>query len=649
MKAHSFAARAASVLALSLGTLVVLAGVAPAQVTHPPVPPPGSLRGVPIPLPPDLDDFVLDRSTAVALGKALFWEQEAGSDGQACASCHFHAGADDRRKNQIDPGIRNTNGPPLSEVFGPTATGGGGANYTLTANDFPFHQLADPTDRESDVLFDSDDIVSSQGVFRSDFGSVHQHTESCMRGGDHVFQVGGIDVRRVEPRNTPSVFNAIFQFRSFWDGRANNVFNGVTPFGLRDPNATVLEARVDGSTHPVRIALRNAALASQAVGPPLSDFESSCARRSFPDLGAKLLTLRALRNQGIDASDSVLGSRRYWTGKGLSDTYAALIRKAFRPKYWSAGTAQMNSNFSFYWGVSIMLYESTLVSDATRFDRFMEGSATALSASEKNGLQIFLNKGRCITCHKGPDFTGAGSSLQAAARDGGLVEQMIMGDGQVGAYDNGFYNIGVRPTSEDIGVGGLDAFGNPLSFVRQATSGPAVDLFQINPAVFDVNRGIPLPPAIRVVADGSFKVPSLRNVELTGPYMHNGGMATLEQVVDFYNRGGNVRRVGPGDTSGFGANTSNFDVDVQPLHLSDAEKSDLVAFLKSLTDDRVRWEQAPFDHPQLFVPNGHPIDATRVMADSSGDAKDALLEIPAVGSRGRAAKFLPPLKPFLSE
>src|SRR5262245_53403188 len=63
---------------------------------------PGDLRAVEVPLPPNLDDFLKDRQAAIALGKALFWDMQVGSDGvQACASCHFRAGADPRSKNQL--------------------------------------------------------------------------------------------------------------------------------------------------------------------------------------------------------------------------------------------------------------------------------------------------------------------------------------------------------------------------------------------------------------------------------------------------------------------------------------------------------------------------------------------------------------------
>jgi hypothetical protein len=76
---------------------------------------------------------------------------------------------------------------------------------------------------------------------------------------------------------------------------------------------------------------------------------------------------------------------------------------------------------------------------------------------------------------------------------------------------------------------------------------------------------------------------------------------------------------------------------MRPLGLTAEEQAALVAFLKSLTDDRVRFEKAPFDHPQIFVPNGHPGDQTHVASDGTGKARDDLLEIKAAGARGGPA------------
>ena len=204
------------------------------------VPPLVSLKSVSIPPIMGLDKYVFDIPAAIALGKALFWDANVGSDGQACASCHFAAGADNRLKNQLNPGQRGGD-----NAFNPTATGGGGPNYTLRAADFPFFRLKNPQDRNSAIVFESNDVVSSQGTFSGDFvsfGMLNSGAEKCGNRPVDEFSVHGALTRRVAPRNTPTVINAIFNFRNFWDGRANNVFNGNNPFGTRDSSAKVLES-----------------------------------------------------------------------------------------------------------------------------------------------------------------------------------------------------------------------------------------------------------------------------------------------------------------------------------------------------------------------------------------------------------------------
>ena len=633
-------------------------GVAHAQVAADPPPVFGSLKDVPVPSPAGLENFVRDKLAAIALGKALFWDIQAGSDGQACASCHFHAGADHRVKNQLDPGILGGD----TAFTTPLASGGlGGPNYALTAADFPFHQLADPRDRNSPVVFDTDDVASSQGTFAGAFKAVSPFAtnDACGAPDLAIFHVGSLATRKVEGRNTPTVINAVFNFRNFWDGRANNVFNGASPFGRRDRSARVLEVGADGRVVAVAIALENASLASQAVGPATSDFEMSCSNRSFADIGHKLVGRNPLANQSVAPTDSVLGRYRRLFGKGLAPTYGQLIEQAFQPRYWSSkqpvvlktGSFTLEeANFSLFWGLAIQLYESTLVSDDAPIDRYFEGDPAALTEQELRGFDVFQHKGRCAACHVGPEFSAAASALQAENQENGLVERMVMGDGLVALYDNGFYNTGVRPTAEDVGVGGTDPFGNPLSFTRQykqyAGGTKYPDPFQVDPCTFAVEPCVEVTdPSARDAVDGAFKTPILRNVELTGPYFHNGGQATLEQVVAFYNRGGD-RRGDPGnDTTGFGVNRSNLDPDIEVLGLTDQEIADLVAFLKRpLTDDRVRWERAPFDHPELTVADGATGNETLASdANNDGRADDATLTVPAVGAAGRQS----PLQPFL--
>jgi cytochrome c peroxidase len=682
MNARAAIARVAAHALFLTGT-VWLSPVALAQApppTHPPPVVPPSLKGVPVPLPRDLDAFVKSRPWAIVLGKALFWDMDVGSDKQACASCHFHAGADDRVKNQFNPGFPITNDFTFGDAAGLTGSGArAGPNYTVVAGDFPLHRLSNPEDRQSAVLYDTNDRFSSQGTFNGAFVSTPilplLGTDQCLtpNAATNPFHVGSVFVRKVEPRNTPTMINAGFFFRNFWDGRANNIFNGVNPFGRRDPNAGIFVLvpptmpYMPATVQKVQVALENGSLASQSVGPPLSDFEMSCAGRTFSDLGRKMLPRRGLASQAVHPQDSVLGPY-VLPPTGLRYTYQQLVQNAFHDKYWAAalpvdGTfSQIEANFSLFWGLSIMLYEATLVSDEAPFDKFRGDATTppdpaALTAQQQHGLNVFMNKGNCIACHKGPEFSGAATHLQPENQEEGLVERMLMGDGRISLYDNGFYNIGVRPSVDDPGVGGRDPFGNPLSFTEQYIDmlrGRNVpDPFQVNACTFAVPftvdfpltsltspdcRGVPFNPAdinrLRTAVMGAFKTPSLRNVALTGPYFHNGGQATLGQVVAFYNRGGDRVDVPGGDSTGV---PSNLDADINRLFLTRQEQLDLVAFLESLTDRRVQCEQAPFDHPELLVPDGHPGDQFTVVPDplSLGTkAADSFRLIPAVGSPG---------------
>lgn len=121
---------------------------------------------------------------------------------------------------------------------------------------------------------------------------------------------------------------------------------------------------------------------------------------------------------------------------------------------------------------------------------------------------------------------------------------------------------------------------------------------------------------------GAFKVPSLRNVEMRAPYMHNGRFATLEEVVEFYNRGGDF-------------NAPNKDPRVRPRNLTPQQKTALLAFLRRpLTDTRVAAEQAPFDRPTLYTESSHvPAIQGTASAGSNGIAPTiAAIEPPLLGN-----------------
>lgn len=686
------------------GAILLLAalvtGEAPAHGNTPP-----SLQGIDAPATPGLLDgdapIIVDKAAAIRLGKALFWDVNVGSDGMACASCHFHAGADARVKNQLSPGQFHAS-IPTTQTFETTASGGsGGPNYTLKRSDFPLYKLANPADNESIVLFNTDDVVSSAGVFLANFKSLSQSDgehDNCKPRPDAVFHLGNLNSRQVQTRQAPSVINAGYNFRNFWDGRANNIFNGVSPFGVRDLDAGIWVLGQDGTVSKQPLRLENASLASQAVAPPVNSSEMSCAQRTLPDIARKLLSRRPLETQDIHPADSVFTKLIDVSGKGLNTSYEALVKASFAPRYWSwtggfgnpaAGAApytQMEANFSLFFGLALQLYQQTLVSDQTPFDTPRNAEfpqmPEGLNKQQKRGLTVFLNA-HCSECHKGPTLSSAAhpdiytlsdafSSLRLVNRK--TINGAFGGKGVAqGLLDEGYFNTSVAPAGNDPGVGGFDPFGNPLSFSAQYLQVLLDGKSMIDPVIVNscdldnsfaqdylkrdliddprivgscgdrsVYAKIPKAPVLNAelnkinqgraltAVDGAFKVPSLRNVELTGPYMHNGSLLTLEQVVDFYFRGGNFN------------NAHHFATLVFPQTISATEKADLVAFLKSLTDERVRWERAPFDHPQLLIPHGHKKNPDLQHPES---AQDLFLKIPAVGKDGRDAA-LGPIKAF---
>jgi cytochrome c peroxidase len=589
----------------------------------------GSLKTVAVPGPSaaELNDLVQNKAAAIALGKALFWDMQAGSDGYtACATCHFNAGADSRTMNQVNPGQRrvdaNGNPAPDSNTF----YHGLGPDHQLSLSDFPLHQLADVTRSNSAVISDNSNIVGSQGQFRYNFNDVviGLGTENETSVPDPVFSIidpagAQMNVRRSTPRNAPPVINAVFNYRNFWDGRAQSTFNGVDPFGTGDPNATILQTDATNANvvHNVFLRLSNSSLASQSVGPPGSDTEMSATGRPFIKIGKKMLSVTPLVLQEVSPGDSVLGSLSAYPFTGLSSDYVSMVQAAFQPKWWNSNVVvdansnflhtgraqntneytQMEYNFSMFWGVAIEMYESTLVANNSRFDQFMEGNTGALSSVEQRGLDRFQGKGNCTNCHNGAEFTDAAVS-NVLAHGGQVVEQMSGGRW----HDIGFHNIGIRPTDDDMGIAAADPSGlASLSAAQLASMGKLA--------------GTSVPVGAAVSVRGAVKTPSLRDVELTGPYFVNGGQATLTQLVNFYSRGGDFP-------------SADVDPSLHAAGFSADDNAAVVAFLKSLTDERVRSQSAPFDHPSLLVPNG--------MTMVDGVFTEQTITVPATGASGGA-------------
>jgi cytochrome c peroxidase len=182
---------------------------------------------------------------------------------------------------------------------------------------------------------------------------------------------------------------------------------------------------------------------------------------------------------------------------------------------------------------AIATFERTLISLAAPIDRFLAGDRRAISESAARGWALFNGKARCNTCH------------------GHVGVLPIFSDGK-------FHNIGVAAKRSDF-----------ERLARQVADSdrPLPDLAH-EPGASELGRFL----VTRQRQDiGAFKTPTLRNVELTAPYMHDGSEPTLEAVIDFYDRGGEPNPF--------------LDGGMRPLGLTAEEKRDLVELLKAFTSD----------------------------------------------------------------
>jgi cytochrome c peroxidase len=165
--------------------------------------------------------------------------------------------------------------------------------------------------------------------------------------------------------------------------------------------------------------------------------------------------------------------------------------------------------------LALAAFQRTLIAPPSRVDRFLINSETAILAqAERDGLEVFTRRAGCHNCHQlRPDGRGPGRPLFTDFR---------------------FHNLGVG-----FGPGGF-----------------------IDAGRYEITRSDP--------DWGAFRTPSLRNVARTPPYMHDGSFATLEEVVEFYNAGGQPN--------------PNISPLIRPLQLDGYEKSALVAFLRALSE-----------------------------------------------------------------
>jgi cytochrome c peroxidase len=203
---------------------------------------------------------------------------------------------------------------------------------------------------------------------------------------------------------------------------------------------------------------------------------------------------------------------------GNDATYRAQFARAF-------GTTPEHAVTPLRLRQALAAYVRSLVALDSRFDRAVHGDRAALTAEERTGFTLFMSKAGCGTCHFAPLFSGDTPPLYHAS------DVEVIGTPRVPSR--------ARELDPDSGRARIDHLPNHLR---------------------------------------AFKTPTLRNIALTAPYMHNGAFKTLGEVLDFYDHGGGL---------GAGAKIDDQTLAADSLHLSAGEKRAIIAFLKTLTDTNV--------------------------------------------------------------
>ena len=328
---------------------------------------------------PDTHTSPIERRLVV-LGKALFWDTQVGSDGQtACASCHFHAGADHRVTNRSPGSV--------------TSTAAVRANTTLTAADFPFHAFANANDNTSTVTRDRREVVGSAGVVLQRFvGIRRREPDGCRRRHrfDRTVHDRRPKVRQVTSRNAPSVINAVLNLRNFWEvvpatsstrtpRQGQQLFQRRHAVWSADARTSVVILTPSGLA-PEVVRLDRSSLASQAVGPPLNGTEMSVRRPAVGGSGRKMLSLTPLARQEMADRRQRARTLRNAGGVGLRrevelrgiDQHNVSARDI-----GSGGADQMAANFGLFSASRCRLTKRrSLISDDTPVDRFLAGDGS---------------------------------------------------------------------------------------------------------------------------------------------------------------------------------------------------------------------------------------------------------------------------------
>ena len=382
-------------------------------------------------------------------------------------------------------------------------------------------------------------IFGSLGVQAANFRGIAAAPDANAPGGLCATPCDDFEITgelAITGRNAPPSVDSN-SIHNFWDGRANFVFNGLDPSGEVRPGLFTASGMKS-------VMILESSQASQAVGPPNSDVEMAAVGRTNTDLGWKMCHVVPLASQTGDIVD-VLEAE----GLRVPGGYITMIEAAFgdgplaefvsseiAPDVFarictSPGVVEQSecciteANFTLFFGLAIQAYEQTL-------------SSVPAKTPSKAMVKAFKEM-RCNKCHY---------------EDG--RSHAVIGDVGRSPFDV----TGVAPLSVDPGA-----------------------------TAEDINASSPFPND-EVDADvGFFKSSHLFNLPLTAPYFHDGSAATIEEMMDFYIRGGNH-------------DLKKLSSQIRVLDASPREISLVTEMMEILTDPRIGAGTGPFAHPSLKLP-----------------------------------------------
>jgi cytochrome c peroxidase len=328
--------------------------------------------------------------------------------------------------------------------------------------------------------------------------------------------------------NALTTTNAVYRETPFWNGRVDSLWA---------LNVTVLESNTTMNGNRLALAHRIFDVYQGDYAPIFGPMEAAIG--SFPPNGKPKSPLAG-------TPDGV------WEGMARSDQ--AIVNRVLAN-----------------WGKAIAAYEYELVSTESPFDAFVRAGwdSDLISGAAKRGARLFVDKAACIDCHSGPMLTDDDFHNIGVAQIGLAVPTTDLCS--VAKDDPPACDCVDGPRCAPWGaLDGLWRLQNDGGIANWVRTGPYSD----DPA--DGSRSAYTHRALTAELKGAWRTPSLRNVALTAPYMHDGSLATLEDVVWHYNTGG---RGATGERVGDPA------AEIKPLALTADEVSDLVAFLETLTGD----------------------------------------------------------------